>query len=61
MVEKIKPFFEEVKTEIFKVTWPTKQEASAGTVLVVIVSILLSVFIGFMDLGFSKLIQFLLK
>jgi preprotein translocase subunit SecE len=61
MVEKIKPFFEEVKAEMFKVTWATKQEAIAGTMLVIIVSLVLSVFIGFMDLGFSKLIQFLLK
>jgi len=61
MVEKIRPFFEEVKAEMFKVTWATKQEAIAGTILVVIVSVVLSVFIGFMDLGFSKLIQFLLK
>ncbi len=61
MVEKIRPFFEEVKSEMFKVTWATKQEAIAGTVLVVIVSVTLSIFIGFMDLGFSKLIQILLK
>lgn len=61
MVEKIRPFFEEVKAEMFKVTWATKQEAIAGTVLVVIVSILLSICIGFMDLGFSKAIQFLLN
>ncbi|MDD5772301.1 MAG: preprotein translocase subunit SecE [bacterium] len=61
MVEKIRPFFEEVKAEMFKVTWATKQEAIAGTALVVIVSVVLSVFIGFMDLGFSKLIQILLK
>ncbi len=61
MVERIRPFFEEVKAEMFKVTWATKQEALAGTVLVVVVSILLSIFIGVMDLGFSKLIQFSLK
>ena len=61
MVEKIRPFFEEVKAEMFKVTWATKQEAIAGTVLVVIVSVILSIFIGFMDLGFSNLIQVLLK
>lgn len=60
-MKKIMPFLEEVKAEMFKVTWATKQEALAGTVLVVVVSVLLSVFIGVMDLGFSKLIRVLLK
>lgn len=61
MVDKIRPFLEEVKAEIFKVTWPSKQEAIAGTILVLIVSTLLSIIIGFMDLGFSKMIHFLIK
>lgn len=61
MVKKVRPFFDEVKAEMFKVAWPTRQEAMAGTVLVVVVSVLLSIFIGVMDLSFSKLIRVLLK
>ena len=39
----------ETRTELTKVTWPTKNEIIGSTIVTVVVSIVLSVFIGIVD------------
>ena len=48
-MEKIKKFLKEVNGELRKVTWPTKQEMIGSTIVVVIVSLILAIFIGIVD------------
>ncbi|MCJ7577465.1 MAG: preprotein translocase subunit SecE [candidate division Zixibacteria bacterium] len=60
MFDKIKKFVREVRFELTKVTWTTRQELIYSTIVVIVVSIILSIFIGIVDLGLSNLASMLL-
>lgn len=60
MLDKIKKFLKEVRFELTKVTWTTRQELIYSTIVVIVVSIILSIFIGVVDLGLSNLASLLL-
>ncbi len=60
MLEKIKQFLKEVKFELTKVTWTSKQELIYSTYIVVVVSIVLAIFIGVIDMVLSNLATILL-
>lgn len=50
-------FFGEVWGELRRVTWPTRQEATRLTVLVLSVSIAFGLFLGFADMLFAELLK----
>ena len=50
----------EVISELRRVTWPTRQETTRLTIMVLGVSATIGVFLGLVDLGFSRLINILL-
>ena len=54
-------FIKEVKTELGKVTWPTRREAFRLTMVVIGVSVAVGIFIGALDILFIKLADTLLK
>jgi preprotein translocase subunit SecE len=60
MFDKIKKFLKEVRFELTKVTWTTREELIYSTMVVILVSIILSIFIGVVDLGLSNLASMLL-
>ena len=49
MKEKILTFFIDVKKEMAKVTWPTKNELQESTVVVLVVCLILAVFVYVVD------------
>jgi preprotein translocase subunit SecE len=49
MFGKIIKFFKEVRAEMNKVTWPTKNELIGSTIVTVVVTLIVSVFIGIVD------------
>ena len=51
------PFMREVKAELKKVTWPSKQEVYSTTLVVIFTTIFFSVYLFFMDLIFSWVIK----
>lgn len=54
-------FLREVKTELDKVVWPTKEKTMQLTVLVLVVSIIVGVYVGGLDFVFTSLVnEFLL-
>ena len=53
-------FFKEVKTELNKVIWPTRGEASKLTLIVIIISIAVGVYIGAADLLLTKLMELII-
>lgn len=55
--EKIKQFLKEAKTELRKVTWPTPKQTLASTSVVIIVVVIISLFLGIVDFGLSKIIR----
>ncbi len=61
MLEKAKKFFKEVRIELGKVTWPKKEQLWGSTGVVIVISFLLAVFIGAVDLCLSRVIGFLLR
>ncbi len=42
-------FVRQVKQEISKITWPTRSETMQGTIVVIVVSLLLAVFLVSVD------------
>ncbi len=60
MLEKIKQFLKEVRYELTKVTWTTREELIYSTIIVIVVSMVLAVFIGIVDVALSNLVAMLL-
>jgi preprotein translocase subunit SecE len=60
MLEKLKLFLKEVRSELTKVTWTTREELIYSTLIVILVSIVVSVFIGIVDVALSNLAAMLL-
>lgn len=60
-MNKIKTFFYEVRLELQRVSWPKGRELWGSTWIVIIVAIMLAIFIGILDLLFSRVIGVLLK
>ena len=48
-------FIGETVSELKKVTWPTRDEATRLTVLVLLISLAIGALLGLIDLGFSQL------
>jgi len=46
----------EVYSELRRVTWPTREETTRLTVMVIAVSAVIGVFLGLVDIGFSRLV-----
>jgi preprotein translocase subunit SecE len=59
--EKILQFFREVRVEIKKVTWPTRKETIASTIVVLITTFILGAFLGIVDFLLSTGVEHLLK
>ena len=60
MFEKIKRFFKEVKIELTKVSWISKQELAGSTLVVIVVSLILAIFIGIIDKFLGMIMSFIL-
>lgn len=54
-------FLKETRDELKKVTWPTQQEVIRLTLLVIVLSLGVGLFIGGLDLIFAKVMQLLIK
>tara|TARA_B100001765_G_C19358319_1_gene273578 strand:- start:457 stop:648 length:192 start_codon:yes stop_codon:yes gene_type:complete len=54
-------FIQEVKQEAFKVTWPTGKETLQGTLMVVVMAIIASLFFLLLDQVLKFFLEFLLK
>lgn len=54
-------FLKEVKAELVKVIWPTREEVAKLTVIVVVVSVAIGLYIGGLDMVFTKLTDLLIK
>ena len=59
--ESAKQFLREVKTELKKVTWPSRKDTLSGTAVVLVAVFIIAIFLGIVDSGLSNLIKELLK
>ncbi len=61
MLNRVKEFFREVKVEMRKVVFPTKEELIGSTWVVIITVIVISIFLGIIDLGLTKMVSIALR
>jgi preprotein translocase subunit SecE len=54
-------FLSEVRDELKKVVWPTRQEIIRLTVVVIAISLLVGLFLGGLDFMFTKLISIIIR
>lgn len=54
-------FLREVQVELKKVTWPTRRQTIGSTVVVIVLVILISLFLGAADMGLSSLMRWVLN
>ena len=57
MIQKISQYFNTVQIEMKKVTWLSKQEMINSTVIVGVFSVLVAIFLFFVDFGVSQFIS----
>ncbi len=48
-------FFGEVISELRKAVWPTRQEATRLTIMVIVVAVAMGLFLGAVDYGFTQM------
>ena len=48
-MEKIKKYIKETMAELRKMTWPSKDELIGSTIVTVVVSMIVAIFIGIVD------------
>jgi preprotein translocase subunit SecE len=59
-LDKSVQFLREVKIELKKVTWPTRKQTMGSTVVVIILVMIISLFLGLVDMGLSSLLRVVL-
>jgi preprotein translocase subunit SecE len=54
-------FLREVKIELKKVTWPSRKQTIGSTVVVIVLVLIISLFLGVVDIGLTKLVRVVLQ
>lgn len=54
-------FFQEVRTELTKVTWPTREDFVGSVIITFILVTFFAVYLGLLDVCFSMLARFVFR
>ena len=57
MIQKISQYFNGIQVEMKKVTWLSKEEMLGSTLIVGVFSILIALFLFFVDFGLSEFVS----
>lgn len=60
-IDKSMQFLREVKIELKKVTWPSRKQTMGSTVVVIVLVMIISLFLGLVDVGLQGLIRVVLQ
>jgi len=60
MANKFAGFFNDIKLEMSKVSWPTREELIGSTIVVIVSLAVLSLFIGICDVFLSKIVNIIM-
>ncbi|MCD6442602.1 MAG: preprotein translocase subunit SecE [Thermotogae bacterium] len=60
-MRKLKTFFRELKMEVKKTTWPTKQQLISASSAVLFILITMGFYFGLLDLVFSNFTRWLIR
>ncbi len=61
IIQKPIKFLKEVKVELGKVAWSTRQELIGSTIVVIVITAIMGLFIGVIDISLSKFLSLLFK
>jgi len=61
MFKKIIQFMKEVKFELKKVTWPGRREVINSTIVVLIATAIITIFLYLVDVGLSRMVGLIIK
>lgn len=54
-------FLQQVRDELFKVVWPTRQQVIRLTLIVIAISLIVGLYIGGLDYIFAQAVQLLIN
>ncbi|HEX8682278.1 MAG TPA: preprotein translocase subunit SecE [Ardenticatenaceae bacterium] len=54
-------YFKEVRSEMGKVVWPSREQATNLTLVVLAVMVAMALFLGVLDLLFGEMVQLLIR
>ena len=60
MIKRLQAFIVGVEFEMKKVSWPTAEELRGSTVVVLVLSLILVIFLFIVDFGLSRVVTFIL-
>ena len=59
--QKLVNFMKEARAELKKVTWPNRKELISSTIVVMVMVVLVAVYLGLIDLLFSRVVTIILQ
>jgi preprotein translocase subunit SecE len=60
VLTKVREYFASVRAEVSRVSWPSRREVLTFTVLVILLTLVLGVYLGLVDLVLQHLLRLLL-
>ena len=60
-VGRVKEFTQDVLAEFRKVTWPSRQELVNSTIVVIVVTVVLALFLGAVDIVLARAVEWVLS
>ncbi|MGH7308464.1 MAG: preprotein translocase subunit SecE [Candidatus Rokuibacteriota bacterium] len=61
VVARIREFVQEVMVEFRKVTWPSRAELMNSTTVVIVVTVVLALFLGGVDIALARVVERILR
>jgi preprotein translocase subunit SecE len=60
-MEQVREYLKDVRSELTKVSWPTREELRDSTVVVIVTVLLVAAFIGLVDQGLNRVVALIFK
>jgi preprotein translocase subunit SecE len=58
-LERMRLFLSEVRNELKRVTWPSRKEVYATTVVVILTSLFFGVYLWLLDIGMDRIVRWI--
>ena len=60
-MEQVREYMKDVRAELTKVSWPTREELRDSTVVVIVTVLLVAAFIGIVDQGLNRAVALIFR
>nr|MDK2851432.1 preprotein translocase subunit SecE [Candidatus Cloacimonadota bacterium] len=58
-LQTVSRFFRDVRSEMKSVSWPSREDLKEGTIVVIVMSAIVAIFLSVVDFGFSRILELL--